>query len=465
MPFSSVIFLSAFLPVLLIFYFGVCSLFKEKKQLAQNVTLLFFSILFYAYGEKLVVLLLIASWLCNHFLALAISKAEKWKRVILGLSIVLNLSALFVYKYLGFVAGIISNILNVEIHVFVPALPIGISFFTFQAISYVVDVYKGKAEATKNMVKSGLYLTLFPTLLSGPILRSNTVFDKFENREVNRDGFYKGVRRFVIGLLKKVLIADSLALMSDRIFEYVNGGGETSLMLAWLGAITYTLQIYYDFSGYSDMAIGMGGVLGFDIPENFNFPYIASSVKEFWRRWHISLSQWFRDYVYIPLGGNKAGNARTYFNLLVVWILTGIWHGAGLSFIAWGLLYFVVLSFERLTGYGTKWKLPGLLSNIYTMVVVTVGWVIFRSGYLRQAYGYLRKMAGLGVSGLGDSLALRFLINNWVFILAALVFMVPMPEKIKKHEKAGNFALAILIPVAFIYVIKNGYSPFIYFNF
>lgn len=445
MPFSNVIFIFAYLPVFLICYYLGSKLCGPKKNLGQNIMLLLGSLIFYAWGEGYMVLVLVASWIVNHFLAMGIERYRFAKRYLLVLTIVLNVSVLAYFKC--------------------TSLPAGLSFFTFQALSYVFDVYSEKIKAERNILKTGMYITLFPTLLSGPIIRYDVVASKYDNRTVSMNDVAGGVRFFIRGFGMKVLIADSLALIADRIFDYIAGGFEAGASLAWLGAIVYTLEIYFDFAGYSYMAIGLGKMLGFDIPQNFDYPYLAGSVKEFWRKWHISLSSWFRDYVYIPFGGSKKGLIRTILNLLIVWVLTGIWHGTGLTFIVWGLMYFAVLTAERISGYGTKWKLPAGISNIYTMLVVTVGWVIFRSNSLTDAYRFLRRMAGLGTTGFGDYQTLTYITNNLPVLLAACVFVFPVWKLIEKHKVLEDVILAVVFLLSLIFMLKSGYSPFIYFKF
>ena len=465
MSFSGVSFLFAYLPVLLLCYYVIPRLFGKRKITAENAVLLIGSIVFYAWGQGLVVLVLIGYWLFNHFIALKLDKDSRLKKPLLIVTVAVDLLGLFIYKYLNFVLDLISRISGLNIQPLIPVLPVGISFFTFLSLSYILDVYNGKVSASKDPLKTGLFITMFPTILSGPINRYENVEKVFDERKVSGEDFYNAVRKFLFGLIKKVLIADTLSIVADRIFEHVNAGYDTAVSLAWLGAIVYTLRIYYDFSGYSDMAIGLGRMFGFEIPENFNYPYISSSVKEFWRRWHISLSSWFKDYVYIPLGGSRRGNARTYINLFIVWLLTGIWHGAGLTFIVWGLMYFLVLSLERLTGCGVKWKLPKALGVLYTMIVVTVGWVIFRAPTLTDAYRFIRRMIGLNVSGLWDAHTTHYILNNVLLLVISIIFATPVMKKFDKCKWLTDLILSILFLISIVYMVKSGYSPFIYFSF
>lgn len=489
MQFSSIIFLFAFLPVFLLLYKlipfvvakgsvpgatlakGSVPQANEIKDnnavtITQNIVLVIGSLILYAYGVKWQVLILVASICLNYFFGRLL---EKWsegpspepedrsegpspkpmvKTLIFVVAVGLNLSPLIFYKYFGGTG-----------------VPVGLSFFTFQSISYISDVYGKKIKAEKKFLNLSVYICMFFTLLSGPITRFGTVSEKIRKRNVDADQFENGVVRFMAGCIKKVLLADSLSMVATRIISHMRGGVETSALTAWLGAIAFTLEIYYDFSGYSDMAIGLGRMCGFELLENFNYPYISTSVREFWKRWHISLSSWFKDYVYIPLGGSRKGAVRSIFNLLVVWILTGIWHGKGWNFIAWGLMYFFVLTLERITGYGTKWKLPKVLGNIYTMLVVTIGWVLFGADNLREAYRQLRFMLGLNGNGFVDAATIHFVLNNIVLFVASLVFCFPIGKKLWKKKTLCECALAVLFLVSIVYLVKGGYSPFLYFNF
>ncbi len=336
----------------------------------------------------------------------------------------------------------------------------------FQALSYVIDVYRGKGEVQKNVLNVALYISFFPQLIAGPIVRYETIADQIKNRQENSEDFVEGVCRFVIGLGKKVLISNNLALVADASFEQ-NG---ISVSLAWLGAFAYTFQIYYDFSGYSDMALGLGKMFGFHFLENFNYPYISKSISEFWRRWHVSLGSWFRDYVYFPLGGSRVDSkVRLVFNLFVVWALTGIWHGANWTFIIWGLMYFVLIALEKLTGIDKKMK---IFAYIYTMFFVVIGWVLFRANNITHAMDYLCAMFGLGDNLLMDDVTVFQLADNKLFFLAGIVFSFPIAPWLKKKigdNIAGNIFYAVAVIVVFIvsisYIIKGSYNPFIYFNF
>ena len=397
----------------------------------------------------------------------------------LSIAIISNIGILGIFKYASFVCVDILHLppdavgIAADIH-----LPLGISFFTFQALSYVLDVYMGKVAATGSFLNVGLYVSFFPQLVAGPIVRFTDIADAINNRKESIDGFSSGVVRFLIGLSKKVLIANNMALVADAAWKLIIGDRlEASVAMAWLGAISYTLQIYFDFSGYSDMAIGLGKIFGFDFPENFKHPYIATSLTEFWRRWHISLSSWFRDYVYIPLGGSRRGEARTYINLMIVWLLTGIWHGANYTFVVWGLLYGILLMIEKvLCGHKAIRKqslIQRIAGHFYTMIVVTLAWVIFRSDSINDAVIYILGMFGRGSGKLVDRVFVAYLKQNICFYIPAIIGCMPILEslEIKFGEKNPiyNVAFGATVLAGFVisvsYIINNGYNPFIYFNF
>jgi alginate O-acetyltransferase complex protein AlgI len=354
-------------------------------------------------------------------------------------------------------------------------LPIGISFFTFQAISYVVDIYRGKKAVQRNILNAGLYIAFFPQLVAGPIIRYDTIADQITGRTESFELFSQGVCRFIAGLAKKVLLANSFAVIADRSFA-MSQGGDTSITFAWLGAIAYTLQIYFDFSGYSDMAIGLGKMFGFRFPENFNYPYISKSATEFWRRWHISLGSWFRDYIYFPLGGSRVSSkARLVLNLFVVWLLTGIWHGANWTFICWGLLYFVFIAIEKLVRFEER-NIPAAVKHIYIMLLVIVGWVLFRANTIAYALDHLKIMFGLAGKPFLDVNTVVYLKENLFYFLFGLIFSAPVAKTAALKVDSmcsGKAAAGALYAAAFIavflftlsYLVKGTYNPFIYFNF
>ena len=477
MLFPSVEFIFAFLPIVLTVYF----ILLRRNVLLKNIWLFAASLFFYAFGEGSFILLMLGEILLDYLLALFLNRSQKrWaRRTLLSIAIISNIGILGIFKYASFVCVDILHLppdavgIAADIH-----LPLGISFFTFQALSYVLDVYMGKVAATGSFLNVGLYVSFFPQLVAGPIVRFTDIADAINNRKESIDGFSSGVVRFLIGLSKKVLIANNMALVADAAWKLIIGDRlEASVAMAWLGAISYTLQIYFDFSGYSDMAIGLGKIFGFDFPENFKHPYIATSLTEFWRRWHISLSSWFRDYVYIPLGGSRRGEARTYINLMIVWLLTGIWHGANYTFVVWGLLYGILLMIEKVICAHKAIRKQSLIQRIagriYTMIVVTLAWVIFRSDSINDAVIYILGMFGRGSGKLVDRVFVAYLKQNICFYIPAIIGCMPILEslEIKFGEKNPiyNVAFGATVLAGFVisvsYIINNGYNPFIYFNF
>ena len=477
MLFPSVEFIFAFLPIVLMVYF----ILLRRNVLLKNIWLFAASLFFYAFGEGSFILLMLGEILLDYLLALFLNRSQKrWaRRTLLSIAIISNIGILGIFKYASFVCVDILHLppdavgIAADIH-----LPLGISFFTFQALSYVLDVYMGKVDATDSFLNVGLYVSFFPQLVAGPIVRFTDIADAINNRKESIDGFSSGVVRFLIGLSKKVLIANNMALVADAAWKLIIGDRlEASVAMAWLGAISYTLQIYFDFSGYSDMAIGLGKIFGFDFPENFKHPYIATSLTEFWRRWHISLSSWFRDYVYIPLGGSRRGEARTYINLMIVWLLTGIWHGANYTFVVWGLLYGILLMIEKVICAHKAIRKQSLIQRIfghlYTMIVVTLAWVIFRSDSINDAVIYILGMFGRGSGKLVDRVFVAYLKQNICFYIPAIIGCMPILEslEIKFGEKNPiyNVAFGATVLAGFVisvsYIINNGYNPFIYFNF
>ena len=477
MLFPSVEFIFAFLPIVLMVYF----ILLRRNVLLKNIWLFAASLFFYAFGEGSFILLMLGEILLDYLLALFLNRSQKrWaRRTLLSIAIISNIGILGIFKYASFVCVDILHLppdaigIATDIH-----LPLGISFFTFQALSYVLDVYMGKVDATDSFLNVGLYVSFFPQLVAGPIVRFTDIADAINNRKESIDGFSSGVVRFLIGLSKKVLIANNMALVADAAWKLIIGDRlEASVAMAWLGAISYTLQIYFDFSGYSDMAIGLGKIFGFDFPENFKHPYIATSLTEFWRRWHISLSSWFRDYVYIPLGGSRRGEARTYINLMIVWLLTGIWHGANYTFVVWGLLYGILLMIEKVICAHKAIRKQSLIQRIfghlYTMIVVTLAWVIFRSDSINDALIYILGMFGRGSGKLVDRVFVAYLKQNICFYIPAIIGCMPILEslEIKFGEKNPiyNVAFGATVLAGFLisvsYIINNGYNPFIYFNF
>ena len=464
MVFSSTVFLFVFLPAVLIFYF------LGKNRTYRNIILLLASIVFYAWGEPLFVFVMIATVFVNWGLGLGIDKDLRKGRkgkIFLIPALVLDLEILGVFKYLTFITKNIAFLTGHKDLIINITLPIGISFFTFQMMSYVLDVYFQHAEAQRNPFDVLLYIAMFPQLIAGPIVRYETVATDIKSRTETRQGFTQGMIRFVYGLGKKLLIANYLGSIADVTF---NSDTSLAVLTAWLGAICYTLQIYFDFSGYSDMAIGLGLIFGFHFPENFNYPYISKSINGFWRRWHISLSTWFRDYLYIPLGGNRVSKGWWIFNLFIVWLLTGIWHGANWTFIAWGLFYFCFLLLEKLIGI-ERFEKHGVLSHIYTMVIVIILWALFRSDSITAAGSYIGSMFGIGAAGIADSMTLDLLSSGKVILILGVILSTPLYRvvRVTLSERSSNIfdgvATIVIFCLCVLNVVSATYNPFIYFNF
>lgn len=470
MLFASTVFIFEFLPAVLLLYYVVL----KKFRTAQNILLLVASLLFYAWGEPKYVLIMILSIIVNYLFGLLVDKFRQSKaksRLVIALTVVFNLGVLYIFKYLMFTIENINSIAGLHLSVPNIVLPIGISFFTFQAMSYVIDVYREKGEAQKNPLNVGLYISFFPQLIAGPIVRYETVAYQIKHRKESFDKFSEGVCRFIIGLAKKVLLANTMAVVADYAFDMPSS--ELTVVMAWVGAIAYTFQIFFDFGGYSDMAIGLGKMFGFDFLENFDYPYISLSVSEFWRRWHMSLGTWFRDYVYFPLGGSRVkSKARLVFNLFVVWSLTGIWHGANWTFLCWGLMYFVLLTIEKLVGWEKKYpdKMK-ILRRIYTLFFVVMGWVLFRADSIGDAGAYFATMFGGG--NLIDDTTIYYALNYIVYFVIAILVSTPIFKNISAKVKGDNpvvvavstIGLCVLLVVSVSYIVKGAYNPFIYFNF
>jgi alginate O-acetyltransferase complex protein AlgI len=462
MLFSSAIFIFLFLPAVLAVYYNP---FYRGRSF-RNIVLFVASIYFYAWGEPFVVLLLLSSIIVNWMLG-AIAHG-KHGRIAVTLSVLYNVGVLFIFKYLSFSLTNLGLLINRDLAIWTIALPIGISFYSFQALSYVIDIYRSKCPAQRNPLNVGLYIALFPQLIAGPIVRYSTIESQIMGRRENVPDFCSGVRRFIIGFGKKLLVANQLGYVADLVFNLQ--GESVSVATAWLGVLAYTFQIYYDFSGYSDMAIGLGRMFGFHFLENFNYPYIARSISEFWRRWHISLSTWFRDYVYFPMGGSRVGSrSRLVFNLFVVWMLTGIWHGANWTFVLWGAMYFALLTIEKLTGLSTRLKWAG---HIYTLFFVMIGWVVFRAHNLNEAVMYLHNMFGVSSNVMADGFSISIARNYGMYYAAAFLGATPLfayLERISSKNQALSFIHAAAIVLLFFLSISSAvnqtYNPFIYFNF
>ena len=463
MVFSSIVFLFAFLPpVLAVYYLAPMKL--------RNLVLLAASLVFYAWGEPVYIGLMGYSILWNYVMGLDMARfKEKGKsgKSSLVLGVAVNLLILGFFKYYGFLAENLEALLSVKLPELNLGLPIGLSFYTFQSISYLADVYRGKARRQTNLILFGLYISMFPQLVAGPIVQYADVDAQLQKREMSLEKFGDGVRYFVSGLSKKVLLANNLGV----IFQEITALSSLSVLAAWLGVVAYTLQIYFDFGGYSDMAIGLGKMLGFEFRPNFNFPYCAGSITDFWRRWHISLSSWFREYVYIPLGGNRVTAGRHMFNLLVVWMLTGLWHGASWNFVAWGLYYGLLLIFEKyiLKGKIEQWP---VVRRLYTLVLVMVGWVFFFSPNLTTAGQYLAVLFGQRAGGMVDAAGLYYLTTGGALLALGALFSTPLPfgiwRKLQEQEWSEGLILLgylALFVLAVAYLIRDTYNPFLYFRF
>ena len=470
MLFSSSFFLFIFLPSILIIYYGLL-----RRTKLRNVFLLVASLLFYAWGEPAFVWIMIGCIGVNYIFGRLVDYYRESqihiKYIFVGM-LIFNLGILGIYKYSPFLVGSINQLFNIEFPIPQVVLPIGISFFTFQGISYVVDVYKQRGKVLKNLLDVGLYISFFPQLIAGPIVRYETIAEEIKERHENEDDFVEGIGRFVLGLSKKVLLANNFALIADKAFALpVN---TIAIGFAWMGAIAYMLQIFFDFSGYSDMAIGLGKMFGFHFNENFNAPYTAKSISDFWRRWHISLGSWFRDYVYFPLGGSRVEKkSHLIRNLFVVWLLTGIWHGANWTFILWGIYFFIFILIEKYFGI-ERWLIKKrLVGHIYVIAIVFFGWVLFRADTVTNAVTYMQAMFGLtGNKVMGGLASLYWSENKYLFIIGILA-CIPLDswsglkkQKDKKWWKAPRILiLGILGMVSVAYLVKGTYNPFIYFNF
>lgn len=476
MVFSSVTFMFLFLPLTLAGHYALPARWRNGWLLAA-------SLVFYAWGEPRYVFLMLAGILLNYLFGLGISRAGQAgrpgaKKAWLALAVGYNLLALFFFKYAHFAATLVDGALGTHLAQTAllgrVALPIGISFFTFQILSYVIDVYRGKVAVQRDLSKLALYIALFPQLIAGPIVRYADVAAQIDRRTITFEKAYGGVLRFAQGFVKKVLLSNTAAAVANYVFDEAAGlypGGRAPAILAWAGIAAYALQIYFDFSGYSDMAIGLGKLFGFDFLENFDHPYISRTLREFWRRWHISLSAWFRDYVYIPLGGSRAGRARTYLNLCVVFFLTGLWHGASLNFVLWGLWHGLFLVLERTPLLGWMKRAPRPVQHVYTLGVVLVGWVLFRAETLPAAFAYLGWM--FSPSGWNPIHLLQILTAERLCALAAgAVLCTPVCAAAARRLAARpgakalwECALMAAFALALLYLVSGGLNPFIYFRF
>ncbi|MBW4828946.1 MAG: MBOAT family protein [Clostridiaceae bacterium] len=468
MVFSSLIFIFVFLPLVLAVYY-----ISPRK--IRNLVFFIASLIFYAWGEPIYISIMLFSTVFDYFNGLFIDKYRENKKIaklVLVNSLVVNLGILCFFKYYGFIVNNTNNFFNMSIKTIELPLPLGISFYTFQTLSYTIDVYLGKVKPQKNIISFGTYVSMFPQLVAGPIVRYSDVALELENRHESFKLFGEGAELFIIGLSKKVLLANNIGILWDSIKAAPIS--ELSVISAWLGIIAFTFQIYFDFSGYSDMAIGLGKMFGFNLMKNFDYPYISKSVTEFWRRWHISLGSWFREYVYIPLGGNRDGRVKQYRNLFIVWFLTGLWHGANWNFILWGLYYCVFLIIEKT--FLQKWlkDKPVFISHIYTILVIIVGWVFFEFEDIDKGISFIKTMFGFGNSLLYDSKAIYYLYTNaLLFIVLAICSTPIIGLGMKRLKDSLKFRGNIIIPIIFMvllfictaYLVDESYNPFLYFRF
>ena len=473
MVFSSLVFLFIFLPITLLLYYLV-------PRGGRNIVLLLVSLIFYAWGEPVYIVLMLFSTLVDYVHGLLVEKyweqPKKAKRVVLS-SVLINLGLLIFFKYSSFIIANTNAIFGTQFSIPDIALPIGISFYTFQTMSYTIDIFRKDAPAQRSMINLGTYVTMFPQLIAGPIVRYQTVAEQLNDRVETQEKFADGVRRFIIGLGKKVLLANNIGLVWNSISTTeVN---QLTVLTSWIGVLAFGLQIYFDFSGYSDMAIGLGKMFGFELLENFNYPYISQSITEFWRRWHISLGTWFRDYVYIPLGGNRKGKWRTYLNVFVVWFLTGLWHGASWNFVLWGLYFGIIISIEK--AFLMKWlnKLPSLIRHVYTILLLLIGWGLFAFDNFSQLSEYFKVMFGFKGASLYNQTTLFYLSSNAITLIILIIASTPLMTMIyKRLEMFLNSKLkwvleVVIMPMIYLsilfistaYLVDSSYNPFLYFRF
>ena len=462
MIFSSVIFIYYFLPIVLLLFYIVPNKYK-------NFILFLASLVFYYYSEKKFLILLILSIIVNYSLGRLITKYKDNKKVWLIISLIFNFGLLLYFKYVNFFIDTVNNIFNINIHLMEVVLPLGISFFTFQAFSYVKDIYDGKIDGANNIIDFGMYLSMFPQLIAGPIVRYSELENNIKRKELSFIKFGNGVERFIIGLSKKVLIANLLGELVLKLNSLVNLSVFGYIVLA----VSITLQLYFDFSGYSDMAIGLGKMFGFDFPDNFNYPLIASSITDFWRRWHMTLSRWFRDYVYIPMGGNRVSYSRWILNIMTVWFLTGFWHGASFNFILWGLYYGIILIIEKkfLLKFLEKHK---IFSHIYSIILILIGFVLFNSNSVLEFIIFIKNMFGLGGIPFVNQETLFYIKNYLIVIIIAIIFSIPIfknkMELIYKKNKVLCEVIEIVLIILLLivntsYIVNESYNPFLYFRF
>lgn len=458
MVFSSILFIFRFLPIAMGIYF------LTPKKL-KNLSLLIISLIFYSWGEPRYFLLMIASIFVDYFISINIEKNNKNKKIkilLLAISIIFNVGILFFFKYINFFIENINSIFNMSLNNVKITLPLGISFYTFQTMSYTIDVFLGKVKAEKNIINFGAFVCLFPQLIAGPIVKYIDISKELKNRDINLDEIQEGIRLFILGLGSKVLIANNIGSLWNEVETM--GFNNISTILAWMGIIAFSLQIYFDFNGYSLMAIGLGKILGFNFPNNFNYPYESRSITEFWRRWHITLGQWFKQYVYIPLGGNRLGRARTYFNLFIVWFLTGLWHGASYNFILWGLYFFILICIEK-NGLLNLLNKHKLISHIYTIFFILVGWVLFAVIDLNQIINFLKKMFIFNAGNEWIYYLRNYIITYTIAIIFSTSFLKKIYNKFVKSNIVDTIILITIFLLSIAYLVDSSYNPFLYFRF
>ena len=463
MVFTSITFLYYFLPIVLLIYF--ITPYKYK-----NGVLLLSSLIFYFYGEPKYILLMIFEVLLAYFSMLIVSKSNN--KLLYILTIIIHILLLCIFKYLNFFTSNINSIFNINLPLSNIILPIGISFYTFQIISYEIDVYKKRVNVQKNLLKLATYIFMFPQLIAGPIVRYSDIEHELDKRKHSFDNFSYGVERFMIGLFKKVLIANTLGELSNILITST----DISILLYWIFAVSYMLQIYFDFSGYSDIAIGIGRIFGFHFLENFNYPYMATSITDFWHRWHISLSSWFRDYIYIPLGGNRKGVKKQIRNILIVWLLTGLWHGANYTFIVWGLLFGIMLIIEKFILSKYLKNTPYIIKRVYTLFIVLISFVIFRSDNINEAFNIIKGLFGFNTKVFSNSFTIYYLKSYFIILLLGIILSTPLLSNIITRLRKNNvlnkiinlfepLLIILILVLVTACLIDNSYNPFLYFRF
>lgn len=472
MVFSSLFFLFVFFPIAMVLYFIV------PKKL-RNLVLFITSLIFYAWGEPIYILLMIFSTVVDYTHGILVSRfkeqgKDKKAKMVVASSMLINLSLLAFFKYAYFLIASINELFSIAIPLLALPLPIGISFYTFQTMSYTIDVYRGDAKAQKNIISFGAYVALFPQLIAGPIVQYKTIAEQLNNRVENIDDFSSGVSKFMVGLGKKVLLANNIGLLWDTVSKSTLS--EVGVVTAWLGIVAFAFQIYFDFSGYSDMAIGLGRMFGFKFLENFNYPYMSKSITEFWRRWHISLGSWFRDYLYIPLGGNRCSIGKQIRNIAIVWLATGVWHGASWNFLLWGVYFGVLLVIEKMFIGKRLEQLPVIIRHIYTLVLVLISWVIFAFEDMSLIGEYVSTMVGLNGNPLVDEYTMYYL-SSYGVILTILIFAcTSIPNKLWNNgmsrikselvrEVICSVGYVMVFVVSVAYLVDSTYNPFLYFRF